>query len=62
MNRASPSDMRKALEAVSALVSAGILFVSMPVSSTEERDNRIKEGAERLEQMAKDAELGGITE
>ena len=54
--------MRKALEAVSALVSAGILFVPMPVSSTEERDNRIKEGAERLEQMAKDAELGGITE
>lgn len=33
MNRASPVDMRKALETVQALKDAGILFVPIPITS-----------------------------
>lgn len=56
MNKASPIDMRKALEMVSALRSAGILFVPMPVVDAEEAARRVEEAEARLEQMAQEAE------
>ena len=59
MNRASPADLRKALEVANSLARAGILFVAIPVADSNERDKRIAEGVERLGEMAKQAEVEG---
>lgn len=56
MNQASPIDMRRALEMVAALRSAGILFVPIPVADAEEAARRVEEAQERLEQIAQEAE------
>ena len=56
MNRASPVQLRLMLQMANDLAKAGVLFVPMPVSSTEEFIARNAEVAERLEQMEKEAE------
>lgn len=38
MNRASPVDMRKALETVQALKDAGILFVPVPIMNEAQHE------------------------
>ena len=38
MNKASPVDMRKALETVQALKDAGILFVPIPITSEAQHE------------------------
>jgi hypothetical protein len=58
MNRASPIDLRKALEMVNAMVKAGILFVPMPVLSEADHANLVAKAADRLEQIAEEAEAG----
>lgn len=50
MNRASPVDLRKALEAAHAYAKAGILFVPMPVFTEEEQRTRVQEASDRLTQ------------
>lgn len=56
MNRASPSDLRKVLAMVDALAKAGILFVPMPALNPVDHSNLAAQAAERLEQLAKEAE------
>tara|TARA_R110002012_G_scaffold321621_1_gene550149 strand:- start:2803 stop:2991 length:189 start_codon:yes stop_codon:yes gene_type:complete len=48
MNRASPVEMRQALETVQAYKAAGILFVAMPVFSEEEKRARVEEAYVRM--------------
>lgn len=62
MNRASPVQLRKALEAAQAMVKAGILFVPMPVANEDEFNRRANEANDRLERMAKDAEAPATEE
>lgn len=56
MNRASPSELRKSLEAAQALVRAGILFVPMPVLSETDHAALASQMHDRLETMAVQAE------
>lgn len=56
MNRASPIDLRKALEMVSAFTKAGILFVPMPVLNEVDHANLVAQTTDRLEQIAQEAE------
>lgn len=56
MNRASPVDIRKAMDAANTYKQAGILFVPMPVFSEEEMLAKTREGAERLAQALSDME------
>lgn len=56
MNRASPIDLRKALEMVNAMVKAGILFVPMPALSDADHANLVAQVADRLEQIAQEVE------
>mgnify|MGYP000039955746 CR=1 FL=1 len=37
MNRASPADLRKTLEAANTLTKAGIMFICMPVLDEQQR-------------------------
>lgn len=55
MNRASPVDLRKAIEAAQAFIKAGILFVPMPV--LDEKDQAALQGQmlARLDKMEEDA-------
>lgn len=57
MNRASPVDLRKAMEMASTLTKAGILFVCMPVADEDEHYALIRQAEFRLEKMAQDAEV-----
>lgn len=57
MNRASPIDLRKALEMVNVMVKAGILFVPMPALSDADHANLVAQAADRLEQIAEEAEI-----
>lgn len=57
MNRASPVDLRKALEATHILVKAGILFVPMPVTSPEEYSKRVAEMNARMNEIVAEAEV-----
>lgn len=43
MNRANPADMRRALEMVEAMKTAGIMFVPVPVFSDDEAKQKLKE-------------------
>lgn len=56
LNRASPADLRRAMEAASALMKAGILFVPMPVTSAADQAQLAEQMDQRLEQLAKQAE------
>ena len=50
MNKASPIEIRKAVECANAFLRAGILFVPIPVMNLDEQ---VKFGAIAIEQMAK---------
>jgi len=56
MNRASPVQLRQALEMVKAMAEAGVLFVPMPVRSEVEHANLTAQMMDRLEQLAIEAE------
>lgn len=56
MNRASPSELRKSLEAARAMVQAGILFVPMPVLSQQDHAELANQMQNRLDTMAVEAE------
>lgn len=56
MNRASPVEMRQALEAAQAYKAAGILFVAIPVFSEEEKRARVEEAYVRMGQATNEAE------
>ncbi|KTK40650.1 hypothetical protein ASU64_13455 [Enterobacter hormaechei subsp. hoffmannii] len=56
MNRASPVDLRKSLEAAHCLAKIGIRFVPMPVATEEEFQTLAAKSLRRLEQMAVEAE------
>lgn len=59
MNKASPVELRKAMEAAQTLASYGILFVPMPVNGHDEFIKRMEESAQRLEMLAVEAEQQG---
>ncbi len=56
MNRASPVDLRKCLEAAHGLAHIGIRFVPIPVATDEEFQALSAELSRKLEQMAVEAE------
>ena len=56
MERATPVQMRKALEAVEALRKAGIEFVPIPVVSSEDRAKLLGIMMKRVEDVAIQAE------
>ena len=57
MNRASPVDLRKSLEAANSLARIGIRFVPIPVATEEEFQTLAAELSRRLEQIAVKAEM-----
>lgn len=60
MNRASPVDLRKCLEAANGLAQIGIRFVPIPVSTDEEFNALSAELSRRLEEMAVEAEKNEV--
>ncbi|HBQ2242108.1 TPA: DUF1382 family protein [Klebsiella pneumoniae] len=56
MNKASPVDLRKCLEAAHGLAHIGIRFVPIPVATEEEFQSLSAELSRKLEQMAVEAE------
>jgi hypothetical protein len=56
MKRASPVQLRQALEVANTLIKRGINFVSMPVVDEADGANLASQAAERLERMALIAE------
>lgn len=63
MNRASPADLRKALDVVDAYIKAGILFVPMPVLGEADHRMLVDKADSRLDQIAKRQEVaqGDVT-
>lgn len=53
MNRANPSDLRKALQTADTLAKAGLLFVCMPVRNAVDHANLVEQSQERLAQIAR---------
>lgn len=58
MNRASPVDLRKAIEVANAYINAGILFVPMPVLNEADLHILAQQASERLEQIIEETEKG----
>lgn len=56
MNRASPADLRKALDVVDVYLKAGLLFVPMPVMDADDHRALIGQAESRLEQLAQQQE------
>lgn len=56
MNRASPVELRKCLEASHGMAQIGIRFVPIPVATDEEFEALSAELSRKLEQMAVEAE------
>lgn len=56
MNRASPIDTRRALEAASAYAKAGIPFVPVPVLNAKQKSETGVLATQRLEQLEKEFE------
>ena len=54
MNRASPIDLRLALEMANSLAKAGIDFVTIPVLSNEDKQILARDAYTRLEQIEKE--------
>lgn len=55
MNRASPVDMRKALEVVEELKRAGILFVPIPVKNAVDQALLLSTLVDRLQEIEAEA-------
>lgn len=53
MNRASPADLRKAMEIAQLLLRAGIDFVPVPVLDQEQKDAAVADLNRRLEILNK---------
>jgi len=51
MQRANPAELRKALESLSAMTKAGILFVAMPVLDEQDLATMRGESIKRLERI-----------
>lgn len=56
MNRASPADLRKALQMARTLADAGIGFICIPVLSADDHNELVEMAAVRLETLALEAE------
>ena len=56
MNRASPVDIRNAMEIAHSLVKAGIDFVPVPVLSPEDKAILVRDVQMRLTQIEKESE------
>lgn len=56
MMRASPVEMRKALESVQAMKAAGLLFVPIPVLDDNDGDELRSQMMARLERLAEEGE------
>jgi hypothetical protein len=56
MNRASPVQLRIAIEAANEMVKAGILFVAIPVMDAQDHRDLLFKLSARLERMEKEAE------
>lgn len=56
MQKASPVDMRKALEVVDVYRKAGMLFVAMPVLDAADHESLKLQSQHRLEQIIDEAE------
>lgn len=58
MNRANPTDLRKALEAANTLAKAGIMFICMPVLSETDGIRLVTQAAQRFDQLIDQDEKG----
>ncbi len=56
MNRASPVEIRKALEVANAYAKAGICFVPMPILNDKHNNELVHQADKVLEDMIKMAE------
>ncbi|MBO6278762.1 MAG: DUF1382 family protein [Pseudomonas sp.] len=56
MNRASPADLRKQIEAANLYTKAGILFVPMPVLNPDDYQALIQQADQRLGQLCEEPE------
>ncbi|RWU21293.1 hypothetical protein DM813_19085 [Pseudomonas alkylphenolica] len=56
MNRASPVEMRKAMEVANTLAKAGLLFVCVPVMSESDHDDLVHLAKQRLGELVEKAE------
>lgn len=54
MNRASPTDLRKAIEAAQTMLKAGLLFVPMPALSDKDHAQLVKQCDSRLGLLAQE--------
>jgi len=52
MNKASPVDMRKCLEAVESLKKAGIYFVPIPILSERDKQRQLMRLGIRLQKLS----------
>ena len=59
MNRASPVDLRKAIQVANVYVNAGILFVPMPVLNKDDHAAKVLEAELAIESLLTQAEKGG---
>ena len=56
MNRASPVDLRLALEMAHSLAKAGVVFVPVPVLSNEDKAILVRDAYMRITQIEKETE------
>lgn len=56
MNRASPVEMRKAMETARTLANAGLLFVCVPVMSESDYHDLVHLSKQRLGELTEKAE------
>lgn len=59
MTRASPVDLRKALEAANTLAKAGVMFICMPVLNEADGHQLVAQAAQRFEQLIAQSEQEG---